>query len=807
MKTINRNLITVIKDMPLTGITLDVVSVDDRQFYEYRVNFLVDQIAAYDAEIRAMRVDVAYKRVGKTFSLQNGKKISSASSVNNLIINANRIKNEFVRSRDQEQKDNTITTRSADIFSRTRKFSLFRLRSTNFIDIVKVTTEFNEIESNSNLLPNQAIRTISSDLVKTPQAIKSSMSGKSLYSSEILKGRDPANQIAGESLINDAEITRKGLGSVTAQRSSIASAFTTVQQNTSNNRLPKSLTSQKNQNITSDTLVPHTFRIPVSSSPPSGNITVICTIRKSSGELVQKIDFSINHSKQVIKYNIPKSLPHVGMQFISKTSAQINIFNKDPAVSGIRVYDRSVPSYQSITAQQPHKNSIELSADSNQRAISKKIALNSSSNRIIRTVPVLASGIVLGNFESKTKIVESYVAAGTVVATSNKGKVTVSLYNHPSNYKYIQFARRSIDRRQKSWDFIQNPVAAVKDDVEIEDLDVLSERTYEYTAFLQDTYGNTRQVRSTSIVKVADYTSGTEIKVLKRQTAINNGITTSTFDISVTLSKDSDTTAILNATKELGIDNYYEQETLKLSGDLSSITKVNVKRISIDTGEIKDLGSIAPGEFSDSTRENVIYLFEGLLRSQADLFEEIGARKTSQSIVNPRDALQRGQIVSQTLTATTQISKRNFTQKFLTKKSLLRGTLSYGDTKSTDKDSSGFLQGRLGIVEKFAVNSSNNAITISNFKLTVADESRRLLTFNTQGTSALRTIDFFIISTIKGNVRSTIGACHYVNDAVQQNFLDDKTSLRTGKISYVITPVRYDGSTLPEVTSQQFEVM
>jgi hypothetical protein len=805
MNTVNSDLITIIKDLPQTSIELKTVIIDDRQFYEYKVNFLVDQVAAYAANVRTMRVDVAYKRVGKAFALLSRRAFTSTSDINNQILNGKKIRSDFVKDRDKEQLDNTITSRRADIFSRSRKVSRFRLQETKFVDLAVIESTFEPV---AGLPSSQVSKIIASDLIKSAAPEGTSSSGVNLYSNLTLSGRDPAKQIIGSSLVVDAEIARKGTSTTIQPQRSIGGAFTTVQvPGNRNNLLPSTLTVQKRQKVSTDVLLPHTFLIPVSVAPPNGKFSIICTIRKINGDLVQKSDFTVNHTRQLTKNNIPRQLPSVGVQFTSKTTAQVNVFNKDPHVTGVRIYSRDVPTYQSTAAQSPFKVVRTLPADWQQQLVTKKLQIKSSTNKIMRVVPVLSSGLVLGNFESKTKSVRDELVAGSVIATANKGNVIVELYGAPASYKYVQFARRSIDKKQRQWDNIQTPIKLDAGIASIEDLAVNTERTYEYAAFLQDTYGNIRRSRTTSIVRVTDYTSGTEINVGQKNVSISGINTTTTFNIAVTLIKDSDTTAILNATKEQGIDNYFEEETLKLSGDLSSITKVNVRRVSLDTGEIKDLGVVAPGEFTDTASENVVYIFEGLLRGQADLFEEIGSDKTSPRVFNPRDALQRSQIVSAGLTSKPQISKVNFTQKFLSKKATLRGTLSYGNTKVTDVDTSGFLQGRLGITDTFTVRRSGGSINISNFELVTADEGRRLISFDVISTTPQKFIDFFIISTIKGGVRSIVGTCHYIDDSVRQNFLDDKTRLRTGQIAYIITPVRYDGTTLSETTTQQFEVV
>jgi hypothetical protein len=805
MNTINTDLIAIIKDMPSDSINLDVVTIGDTQFYVYTVDFIVDQIAAYAANIRTMKVDIAFRRVGKKFSLLSRKTSLSANEFNSKILSGRKLRTEFLKEKDEEQKSVTIISKKSDLFARSKKISKFRLQRTRYTDLVTINDSYEIVTS---MIANQSSKLVASDLVKNNLSDSTSKSGVDLYSNLILNGKDPAKSIVGASLVEDATMTRRGLGNLIRANTSSSNSFTTTAtQESKNNLLPASLQAQKNQSVTTDVRLPFIFRLPTTTSLPGGKFSIICTITKQNGDLVQKIDFNVDHARQLIKYNIPKKLPTSCVSFISRTHAQINVFNDDPRVTNVMICGRDVPTYQSVDDQAPFNNIVTVQANSRQKYSSKRLQIKSGTNKFLRLLPVLSTGLVLGNFESKTRSTRSEVVAGSVLAVSNKGNVLVKLYGSPATYKYVQFVKRSVDRKQRTWTAIQNPVKLIDGIATIEDLDVLNEKTYEYAAYLQDAYGNTKKARSSSIVRVTDYTSGTEIIVTPASTNINNGNTTTTFNISVKLVKNSDTTSILAASKQQGTELYFEKETTKLSGDLSSITKVNVKRYSLDTGIINDLGVVEPGEFTDTTQENVVYIFEGLLRGQADLFEEIGADKISNRDFNPRDALQRSQIVSSNLTKIPAITNSNFTQKFLSKKSLLRGTLSYGNTKSADIDASGFLQGRLGITTTYQVTKNKSIATIDNFDLIIANESCRLLTFDVNQTNSRKNIDFFIITMLKGGIRSVIGTCHYVSDNITQNFLDIKTRLKTGKISYAITPVLYDGTTLNEVITPQFEAM
>ncbi len=798
MKTINRDQTQVVKDMPQSDITLDVATVDDRKFYSYSLNFIIDQVAAYTSDVRTMQVDVAYKNVGKTFTLLSGKNFSNFSEINKQLLSVNKKRRDFITQKDAEQKANNILEKKVDIFAKTPKISLYRLRQTNFIDLTTIVTNYVSNSTNSTV----------NDLLRTPLQEMSSDTGESLYSNLTLRGRDPAEKIAPEQIIQDGPRVRSGLLTTSRMTQTIAGSFTTRQIGAiENNNLPRALRSRAIQTTTADVKLPYKFQIPVSSKPPNGKFTIICTLRSSNGDLVQKADFIINHAREERQYSIPRILPTTFISPINSTEACINVFNKDPRVSSIRLYARDIPSHQTISDQARFTKTQDITADWQQRTIKQKFLFKSGTSKLVRALPVLTNGLVLGNFKSTSIPKPKSTVAGSVIAFSDKNVVTVNAYDTPTSYSYVQFVRRNLSKKQKSWDEIQDPIKVGLGIATITDTEIRPGVAYEYGVILQDKYGNKAQAKGTSIVIVQDYTAGTELSVSIKTSTVNNSEITTTFNVGVRLSKDGDRTGLLEATKAQGINDFFASETKQLSGDLNSITKVNIKRISRDTGEVKDLGVVEPGDFTDTTTENVVYIFEGLLRSQADLFEETGAKKVAPKVLNPRDALQRGNIVSSALTNTNKISNVNFTQKFLSKKSLLRGTLSYGITKVMDDEESGFLQGKLGITNVVSITKPRLDYSIGNFDLIICDPGRRLLSFDVQNRGPQKSIDFFIVSTLRGGIKSVVGSCHYIDDSTRQHFLDDKTYLTTGNVSYVITPVGYDGVTGSEVTSQQFEVI
>ena len=802
MKNINRDLLPIIKDMPQSDISLDIITIDGRQYYKYNVSFIVDQIASYTSGVRSMNVDVAYRNIGKTFTLLSGKNLVTSSEINNHLINLGKIRRDFVNQRDKQQKDSTILSRKVDLFSRSIKTSLFRLKQTGFIDLVAIET------TNVAVADSVSSKDQVSDLIKNFQPKSSLKTGNLIYSELTLKGSDPAAKISTDNAIQDGPRVRRGMMPTNRILGTIAGSFSTQQNSTGkNNNLVDQLKSNLIQVPTSNIKIPYTFLMSTSDEPPEGKIYLLCTIRAENGDLIQKINFTINHEKQTVKYSIPKRMPSVAMQPVNNTTMQVNIFNQDERISGVRIYARDVPSYQSLSSQKAYEKVGSISINNKQQTITQKVKIKTGNSKLLRALPVLKNGTILGNFASTAIPKPKGDVSGTVIAISDKSVVTITVYETPAAYMYVQFVRKNLTKHQKTWEPVQLPIKLGLGLASIKDYNVRPGHTYEYAAILHDKYGNMSKARGTSIIAVQDYASGTELTTSVVDTKIDGGSTTTTFNINVKLAKDADISSILAATKTQGIDEYFASETKKLSGDLNSITKVNVKRVSQDTGEIKDLGVVEPGSFTDTTDENVVYIFEGLLRSQADLFEETGAKTTSPKVLNPRDAFQRGKIVSSTLSSNQQISNPNFTQKFLSKKSLLRGTLAYGNTKTNDEESSGFLQGRLGITSTVDVARTSNDYTIDGFNLIVADAGHRLLQFNVSNLRNQKNIDFFIISIIRGGIKSVVGTCHYIDNSRTQNFLDDKTHLTTGNIAYIVTPVRYDGSTGNEAVSQQFEVI
>jgi len=803
IKTINNDLLDIIKDMPTHDVVLDFEATNDQKNYKYTCNFVIDQIAAYSAGVRTVKIDVAYKRVGKVFAIAKSSIGFSNASINKILLTSKTAHRDFNNQKEKEQKDNILVTNRIDLFGKSRKFSKFRLSQTGYIDLINLETEYVSA-TESDAAQN------AKDIVKDSRQEIAAIDPTIMYSRFSREGKDPAKQVIGRSLLTDAATARTGIGKIQSNkldRYSSTIASTTSNTGTQNSNLSKSLQAKAARSLSYDTKLPYTFYFPTSIAPPGGKLTLIAQIRDEKGKLIQKKSFEIDHTLQIQKYIIPGKLPSVGFQKVGINNVRINVFNSDHRIASIKVFNRSIKNYQTNAEQSAYIDTQDIASPANTGYATERLAFSQAGKTFIRSVPVLQDGTVLGNFDGQDYQKREVAAAGIIYSRLSNNTVYVTIANTPSSYEYVQLIKRSVTLHRKVGVPVGLPRKIVNGTSNFIDDDIKFDHLYEYTAILMDSRGYQLPLYSKSLIKTERSTAGTKIAVsLTSTVAVNDGIKR-TFNITLSLVENTDTAALLQSLKDLGTDQYFKDELDKLSGDLTSITKVKVTRVSLADGEIKEFGVVSPGIFEDTTNTDASYIFEGFLRNQADLFEEVANKKVSPKNIDPRDALQRGAASASALTDIPSIAKKNFTQKFFSKKSFLRGTLSYGITKATAGTDTGFYDGALGISDIITVNQPREEIIISNIAMTAASSNRRLIKFRVPIPNLTKTIDFFVISTIRGGIRSTIGTCHYNAARATQNFVDLKTELKVGELSYVITPINYSGEALQETVSKSFKVL
>lgn len=793
----------IIKDLPPDSITTSIVGKRADRTYTYKCHFLVDQIAAYESGARIAGIEIVTSSPSKNFtSTDNAVNTRDASLINSLLISTSTRRIDSLAARNEDVKKKLLFSDKIDIFSKTVKQSLNTLKKTNYQGITKSETRYQQVSSQSS--------NIAFDQFQEQKITNANVGSQRVYSKLMLNGSDPAKKIIVRSSINDAVLARTGLGEIISNEDDkIINEFVTVQ-NLSRSQNPAEQRETQTSVVkttTTDVLLPVFFKIPYADASNLDQITCIITIRDKDDNLIQKSEFLINHREQIDKLSVPIKLPAIGIQKSTSNSINVNVFNSDEEIASIKFYARYFRNFGSANTQEPFVKIDSLDVGDGSVYYSKKLKLKSlnANQTVIRALPALTNGILLGNFESKSFNNKVQSTQGVLYSYFNQDSVTIRLSGAPPVYEYVQLARRSVTKNEKSFTNIGPVLSIDKGDVEFIDQAIKIEHVYEYVAVLKGTTGEDIKTALKTTVRTSNYTAGTSLKATLLSQSIQGLNVNSKFNVEINLTKDTDTTLLLQNLKNAGIDNYYETEITKLSADLKNIVKVYVRRINLSTGVTTDLGIVDSGEFEDTAPQGEVYIFEGLIRSQADLLEEIGAKFVSTKILDPKDGSERGELSSQILTSTTSISKKNYTQKFFSKKSLLRGTISTGITRDYSADNSGFLSGRLGISDVVENSATLRNVTISNSNLIVADRKRRLLSFDVDVDNS-QTIDFFVITSKRGDNTSTVGVCHHNPESVKQHFMDKTTDLLSGTISYIITPVLYDGTTQQEYKTQDFEV-
>lgn len=686
----------IIRDMPTNDIFLDVVKQNNKEFFEYTVSFLVNQNIAYQNTARSASILVSYKSVNRIFNLFSNKALNRPAEVNNKIKNLTSLRLSFNDKVAQEQSNTIITASSLDIFSNTKKISVFRRKQAGLVDLVDARS--------GNLIPLSKIK--------------------------------------------------------------------------------------------------HTFRILQNEIPPNGNIVIRAVIKNQDGMQIQDTTFTINHFDALVRYNIPSKLPNAYASPNFGQRLRVNTFTSDKRISGVAIYSRKVSNSLADSQQEKFKSLYTSDVRVKTPYTTKQVLQNTLASYEIRALATLKSGIQLGNIINAGKsIKKSQSISGLIYCLANQGKVEVYIKNLDPRYKYVQILRKDSNRLQDQWEKIGSVSIFSEGDFVFVDENVRSEKVYFYTAQCQDRMGNIRLISTTYAIRTAYYTPGIQFNITSAAVQLPDNRERRTFDTTLTLEKKEDVTNLLETFKTLGIDIYYDEELKKLSGNLDAVFKVSVKRVDIESNEVVDLGVKNIGVYEDVGAINADYIFEVLYRNQSDLFEEIGSSIDKKEIFDPRNALNRGSIVSNKLTSKQKITKKNFTQKFLSKSSLIKGTLSYAGTKSSGSDTSGFLDGRIGVSKLVSFLPNNENLIIKNFKYIVSNSRQKLMSFDVEYSSIAANIDFFEIYYQTADSLVFLGKCHYKSDATRQYFLDQVTDNRLAGLVYVVKPIKLDGTSLSVITS------
>lgn len=795
----------IVKDIIEDETRISIVTINGESYYQYQCQLEIDTLKAYASNSRMARIEVVADLVTQQFSPIDVDATNSTEAFNQLLqsIPARRFQSSEQRSNDA--KTRIIYHDNVDIFKTITKTSKLKLSSNDMSDVSRVMTKFDSYTTES-------LGQIAFDHIKQQKEEISSIGSERLYTRLVSQGKDPGKQMIVRSLVDDPATSRRGLGSVVSGNPDKVKASFTA---TSDGILLLDPTTQNDQKYvvskqeTTDSILPINFNFPIASVNVTKNIYLTIIIKKDNGSIIQKKDFTIDHELYTRKTLIPQKLPSVAFKKLRDNQIVVNVFDKDPIVSGVKILQRVVKNNTTFDNQTPYQEIDTVLSVDDAGYYTKRINLTDHivGKTFFRSVPFLKDGKILGNYETASFIAPFPAESGVIYTFFNKQSVTARLRGTPANFEYVQFTRRSITLKSKIFTKIGAPIKVVNGEVEYEDFEIKKEHVYEYSAVLYNATGETKNLASSSAIRTTNYASGASLTVqLLSSEKVDTG-TLNKFNVDITLNKDTDTTQLLQNLKDLGIDNYYETEFLKLSADLKKIVKLYVRRINSKTGEVNILGLKNTGDFEDTASADSIYIFEGVIKSQADIFEELGSTLTSTKILDPSDPSQRGDIVSSVLSSNQTLGKKNFTQKFLSKKSIVRGTLSVGVTRDYQEDDSGFLSGRLGISSSIEVEALPSQIVIDNFRLEIADEKRRILQFDVSQIQNDNEIDFFIIETLRGTTRSTVGVCHFFAGQKTQSFFDNITNLKTGTVAYNITPVDYAGTPRQAVKTQTFEVI
>jgi len=430
---------------------------------------------------------------------------------------------------------------------------------------------------------------------------------------------------------------------------------------------------------------------------------------------------------------------------------------------------------------------------------------------IFRAVQALPDGRVLGNFTSATLPVGVYTNYHCVIYTGSTSEgISVTVSRLPENVKYVEILRRDTSIGQREYESIYkedeieprgllgrlNPLVR-KEGAIINAIDYLVKRDhiYEYRCRLFYKNGLTKLSSTTRTQKHVPPTGLSTVEITDLTTTSVGSSQSVTFNVAGEQIP-SATDILIEAIQNAGLSELFNDDLAEIRTSLKNIIVFDIERFDYVTGETYNMGVFPAGPVTDSDPINgpkrgrsYTYRAHALLRSPLELLEEIrtsfiDAQMPQGELADPSARLAR---------SSPDPIDPNFSDKFYSRSSFRRGTLSYGSalgalTTAQDR----FEKDPTGDTASAVADMRSGLPTVTNIEKKYVIGKGVLVSWSASGNSEI--IDFFAVASERPDGRFVAGACHNVNNNGYYLFIDRSIKGYEGSVSYHITPVFLDGT-------------
>tara|TARA_Y100000034_G_scaffold136369_1_gene212432 strand:- start:242 stop:2812 length:2571 start_codon:yes stop_codon:yes gene_type:complete len=548
----------------------------------------------------------------------------------------------------------------------------------------------------------------------------------------------------------------------------------------------------------------------------SSMLNIVVDMINSKGITLETKEFELQPRQHSLDFNVTDSDPMVRSSANESGSEIIKIAINDVNASGMMLFMRDISETGSLL-DSTYSTKLTISGDDTRplmpaiyRSSHKAGKNNRTGMLVFRAVQKLQNGLILGNFSSKTISRGRFLRYHcTIYTTCSSDSIAISVRNLPETVSSIEIMRRDLTERQKTYmsiyqhDFLKEKglgsssgVWNALDEASTSDNLVKDDHTYEYRCKLRYRNGVERLSSVTRIQKYIKPTGLSEVKISDVLTSQDEG--TNRYSVSFSVSGeqiDSATDFLVEAIQSAGLSDLFQNDVEKIKDSLKNVIVFSIERFDHTSGETVNMGVFLGGEVLDNdpvmgpiANRKYTYRATALMRSPLELIEEIKAslsesEMTQSEINNPAARLSR---------SSSEELDPNFSDKFYSRSSFKRGTLSYGSALSESTAQDRFEKNPTGDFFEIEVDLLNGLPTVNSPMITQISQKGILVEWSVSGNSSI--IDCFIVSSVRPDGRFIAGASHNVNSNGSYVFIDRDVKDYEGTIHYEVMPVMLDGN-------------
>jgi len=532
-----------------------------------------------------------------------------------------------------------------------------------------------------------------------------------------------------------------------------------------------------------------------------GEFYAILELVNDRGFPIQTTSNLIPHSQNLRILRVPTKPPKVTSIPVHRAGKVVfEVSQMDPNAKGISIYKRTIsPNQNSLSSEYFFVGKTDLSfGQPTQRVEDLEGGLNHVSYRFIpyydefSVSSVFSSTVVKFARESMAKRASFLQRQNFVSITADVKSfgISLALKDLPYNATSVTLKKRNLSIGQKEYQIVgKSPMLFdIKGNgsLFVDDTEVSSGRTYEYSAFITYRDGATVAGSNTLVVEYEPVASNLVTAVISEPQLIS---LTNGYDVAFGIQLNpvnSSAELIKKLISEQGLQSEFQTDITSNKDKLTKLFAITVTRDNLLTGEVENFGVIDSLVFSDRKY--------GIAKNVKPVDPGAEYKYTVNVFLRNPETLFPG------LTRTVQTRNTSYElepSKWLHPVTLRDGNLVSDASLKRNHAKNAFTIGTIADIQTVNVSLANIMPEVSDAQVSRVRSNANLVRWKINGSASK--IDHFIIVLEILGIRTIVGAAHSITNANYFEFVDTLDNGEKGALTYIIVPVYYDYSKGAEV--------